>query len=174
MNPVPNNSQPSQPPSDLQRCRVGCSLPANPRTVSVVVRDAVLSDARRKIGHYLRRCARLMHMYRRILTPLALTAALALTACAPAPDTNPDADRAEAVREALEPSSPMYEGGATALTPAGATIDPETGTRTWTGRLDDAHTGPHIMCMEVPNNPARIACVTLDADREADEAEAEQ
>lgn len=117
----------------------------------------------------------MLHMYRRILPTLTIAAALALTACAPAPDTNPDeAARSKAVREALEPTSPMYEGGATALTPAGATIDPETGQRTWTGRLDDAHTGPHIMCMEVPNSPSRIACVTLDADREADEAEAEQ
>ena len=116
----------------------------------------------------------MMHMYRRILPTLTVAAALALTACAPAPDTNPDADRAEAVREALEPTSPMYEGGATALTPAGSTIDSETGQRTWTGRLDDAHTGPRILCMEVPGNAARIACVTLGADREADEAEAEQ
>ena len=114
-----------------------------------------------------------MHMYRRILPTLTITAALALTACAPTPDTDQDADRAKAVREALEPTSPMYEGGATALTPAGATIDPETGQRTWTGRLDDAHTGPHIMCMEVPRNPDRIACITVDADV-VDEVRAEQ
>ena len=114
-----------------------------------------------------------MHMYRRILPTLTVAAALALTACAPAPDTNPDAARSKAVREALEPTSPAFEGGATALTPAGSTIDPDTGKRVWTGRLDDAEHGPHIMCMEVPRNPDRIACITVDADV-VDEVRAEQ